>query len=504
MNLGNNSAISQREEFKKLGFSITDEQITGFVKLNMSHMCLKSNGDENEDIDLLSWITKKKFLMSIFLLSSLSLVNIEKPDVICYIKNIVNENSPRIEQPQKFTGKLFPPQASIIKRMLENEENCVRVPKTDKNNEYEFNSGLVSERLSFGKTFCLPALICEQQIPLSKDRISKYFPDNEIIPTNLVMCGTKVAKEWKNNLKKFTSLDFIVVERANHLTELAALIQKDNYPDVIVVKDGDITWNSKKDKAVIHVIELLNEKVFARVILDDYDMLKYPKNFIIPETLFYWLVSGTGECHINMSCYAFMNDQFTTLSLTSMITLLDALVSISCNKEYSSVEYNVPKINCYNIFPEKLENLVENIISNSIGLIEDKCELDTSQLLAGTLDVPYVYNKQTTKIMVALFDKTKQNELVNSLNCRGIKTVKLTRANVDKFEREDATVCVCGNLYGVNMGFLSHIIINVNDFSFDERVQIIGRGQRLSRKQNLQVYFAHLEDDYSSRESDDT
>lgn len=482
---------------------ITDDQLEQFLTINFNHLGLKRGINQDEDVSLISWYTKMKLLVAIELFCKLSMLSLEHPGIIPYILNIVNENSARIElTPTKFKGKLFPPQASIINRMLELEErpNLIIMGESS----ITIHGGLLNERLSFGKTFCLPALICEKLIPYESDDVDNF------IQTNLVICGTKVAKEWKNNLKNFTTLDYQVIERNNHLDILKEYIfNKGNYPEVLVVKDGDITWNGKKCKALEHVLEILKNKTFARIIYDDYDMIKLQPKSDVPDALFVWFVSGTDGKYTspNINFYSMKNGEKSLLPLSTAKILMDAIASIKCNVEYSTVEYNVPRIDCFTLKStigfedenydhlKELVKLIKRLATNQTKIsydYENKKQLLNANLLTSNNDVPYIYDKNSLKILMAIDDKQDQVKLVDMLNDTGIKTVKLTKANVAKFEREDAIVCVAGNLFGVNMGFLTHIVINVTDFCENEFTQIIGRGQRLSRKQNLQVYFAEF------------
>lgn len=464
-------------------FKITDNQLEGFLTVNFDHIGLKKTDTQDEDVALITWYTKKKFLCALQVFSSLNMLSLDKPSVLPFIKNIINEKSPKINsQPLNFKGKLYPPQASLIKRMMEIESSPILFELSNKT-IVKFHCGVVTERLSFGKTFCLPALICEKKIP--------YESSNEkLINTNLIICGTKVVKEWKNNLKNLTNIEFLVAEQSSQLTILENMVFEKRYPNVLVVKDGDITWKGKKTKAINHVTSLFENKMFARVIYDDYDMLKFNTISIIPETLFTWFISGTDDnWNSDLSFYYFVDNEKKEITINKAGLMLDAVSSLKCNREYSATEFNIPKIDefyvCYSL-PFLIKKIIDN---DKIDYIFSEKQLNNSDLITGIKNVPYVYNKQTMKILIAIADKKERKDTVNELNKNGIKSIKLTRANVNKFERENAVVCVSGNLFGVNMGFLTHIVINTGEFDDSSLIQIIGRGQRLSRKQNLQVYF---------------
>jgi hypothetical protein len=506
----------KHQQLNELNFDISDELLEEYLSLNFKHLSLDRQETQDKDVALITWYAKKKFIGGIDLFSSMNLIQKDTPTVLPYIQNIVGTHSERIPlQPQNFNGKLFPPQASLINRMIQLEGRPPVLYAAESRSRIKFPVGLISERLSFGKTYCLPALICHQPLPIGYD-VSKTN-----LPINLVVCGTKVAKEWKKNLENTISstsgISWIVIELQKQLEQLQELISKKNYPQILVVKDGDITFNGKKDKAFTHVLNMLAEEAtdgltknvddlivsekdgqslptlyFARTIYDDFDMLKIERDTYLPSAHFSWFVSGTASGNMpKLKTLTYTNDVPNYVSVNSISIILDAVSSVECNKEYSSVEYNIPKVDVY-VTCDSITSIIKNIGENTPDKIDvdDHNEIIDASLLQGTANVPYVYDKSKLKILVAIEDKKQQQELVCLLNAQGIKSVKLTKANIDKFAREDTIVGVSGNLFGVNMGFLSHIVIGADDYLENATNQIIGRGQRLSRKQNLQVYLA--------------
>jgi hypothetical protein len=139
--------------------------------------------------------------------------------------------------------------------------------------------------------------------------------------------------------------------------------------------------------------------------------------------------------------------------------------------------------------------LVKRIVKNKKIKKTKENDREYNNVFPGTKNVPYNSEEHGVKILVATEDKKRQVQILENLKNADISTVKLTRANVAKFEREKTQVCVAGNLFGVNMGFLTHIIVDEFTLSPESVVQIVGRGQRLSRKQNLQVYLLFNETD---------
>jgi hypothetical protein len=311
-------------------FQITDEQLEAYLSLNFTHLGITRSPTQEDDVSLITLYTKSKFLGVIAIFQDLGVLTVDKPQLLPSIANIVNQHSPQVPlTPTNFLGKLYPPQASLIQRMCELEANpptfTIQSKNVDANQitqNFRFPVGLITERLSFGKTFCLPALICHKFAPIPYDSPAEACPyraalfdssTKTIIPTNIIVCGSKVAKEWHANIDKHVApaITRIVIETAKDLTRCEQLIRANSIPNIIVIKDGEITWKTTADsttlkkKALDHFLSILfnpqseytSDAKFLRIIYDDYDMLKFSAATILPRALFSWFVSGTEEYH---------------------------------------------------------------------------------------------------------------------------------------------------------------------------------------------------------------
>lgn len=474
------------QQAEEISEPISDELLEEFLTLNFAHLGLQRGENQDVDVSLISYYAKKKFMCAIDVLSKINIIPQDRASLLPYVANVVGELSPKIPIiPANFNGKLYAPQAALIKRMIDLEEESY-------NSKFplKLHCGMISERLSFGKTYCMPALVCEKFRPCD---------DHSALPINLVIAGSKVVKEWKNNLKKSIILDFLVVETTKQLKELES---GHGYPQILVVKDGEITHNGEKKSAISHVFDVLTKKSnaplkFARVLYDDFDMLKFKGTFIAPNALFSWFISGTATDpakfpKISIDYEYLIDGEFQprTTTIAAIYPILECLASISCNRDFSSIEYNIPMIDIYRSNYDLYE-IIASIVGNTISNDGVRLKLESAALIQGIQNAPYVYDKSRMKILCSLENKEDQLALIDSLNQAGIKAVRLTHANISKFEREDSLVGVAGNLFGVNMGFLTHIIVNADDYTSQAQTQIIGRGQRLSRKQNLQVYMRY-------------
>jgi hypothetical protein len=109
-----------------------------WVDLNRDHLHIRPTGDVHEDIELIHIVTKMKFRESIALMIKFSAgesdgdsneslcIRNYRPFILPNVKCVLNEHDERISlTPPGFKGKLYPPQASLIKRMLEVEDGMI-------------------------------------------------------------------------------------------------------------------------------------------------------------------------------------------------------------------------------------------------------------------------------------------------------------------------------------------------------------------------------------------
>ena len=104
---------------------------------------------------------------------------------------------------------------------------------------------------------------------------------------------------------------------------------------------------------------------------------------------------------------------------------------------------------------------------------------DIIRNIKGTKDIPRDSSIGIKAIL--LVEDNKDEWKFNKL-----KSIMLNNSNINKFQTSEFEIGICNKLSGINLEYLTHII--VTDLSNQElKIQFIGRGQRLNRKFNLQV-----------------
>lgn len=470
-----------------LGNKVLDIDILGkFVELNLKQLDILSSGNLDEDIEKIQYMTKLKFVGSIELMSELSHSEIYHPRILPNIKNILNEKDEKVSLNVTRDIKLYLPQATMLHRMLEieNFDNIHEIGKSEENDGkgenriLQSNLCIISERFSFGKTFMIPILFKLQPVPKfveNSEAMSLYITPEDIIHvnTNLVVCANKTVKVWTENLKKLG----LKYQKVSTIKDFS-LLDLDNLPEVIIVKDGFTTYLGEKKHTLDHFNELTRELYFNRLIIDDYDMLKLNSESKLPYAKFVWLLSSTCESNFKP------NKIKGTLGYIQQIhPIINFYFNLRCNSDYSAVEFNMPNIDYYYTQLE-MEELVLNIMMNSAPVDNKYNDID-DVFLKTKIDIPYLYNPNNIKILISCENKEKRRELVNKIP----NSILFDGRNIHKFNELPNQVGICGLVHGVNLGYLTHVLIDSSDYTFAKINQIVGRAQRIGRTQNLQVYI---------------
>jgi len=500
-----------------------------YLDIMRTHLNIKTKYDLNNMFELRNLLDEITNITEIifprYVAASITLKEITEDEVKLhiveapfFIYNILNEKSQSIElTPKGFNGKLYPPQAKLLYRMLFFENNpdmklCNFIINS--------NTGIVSERTGFGKSFSIPALICKQLIPNfvrkeSKVRLgpSHINKDDNTIHTNLIFCTPKTVKQWILNCQNNTNLTSVRVETALDLKNLKLKVDSKNFPHILICKIGKING---KD-TVNEMNTIFAGKNFARVIFDDFDMLRLDTNSLFPPALFYWMISSTRnlekfqykeENNERNSFFKFFSQSFRLLVICH---------NIRCDKDYANLDFDVPKIDYYSNMKHHLENqtnelidedyldyeesfgkeLANKLVTDIIEFAKDTCsfypikEIEGMNLIQGKHNIPFDSDKNPKKILIYSPNQKNRTMLEKCLIEKDIQPMMLKRNNFDIFKITKSTFAITPLISGVNMEYITHIII----FDEDDKQsinQIIGRGQRIGRKCNLQVLLWNL------------
>lgn len=570
-----------------------------FLKINIEKLDIYKVYDYTSDdgieeaINDIEYISNINFIrLCLFLCSGIGknydFDNILKtePFILPKIENILSNKDPKyIENIPNFKGTLYPSQTTVLYRMM----------KMESDNFYEknkfnimTNTAMISERMSFGKTYMIAAFLCLQPCPKTTFHIKKedqkntsvyqsYFdafmnwikycpymkykvgtryhsPNDYTLPINMVICNIKTLEVWVSNISNYTSLTFLKITNHQEIEMFSKLIfqwksesikknrKTIKLPQVILVKDGNVS----NIPIIEYVTKILGDLVLSRIIIDDFDMLKYDIHTILPNSVFNWLISSTME----ISKYDLDikdEDRIDPNSFGRMISACffsKIFFNISCNYDYGNnmSNSNMPIIEFYSstlshIFKIKNDNKEKFISGNSIynddiSICQKKNKDDENThfyksidayidfatnttsfdyfslyelnfifddtLLTGKVDIPYDPIQHGCKVLIYCPLKNEQILIVEALKQKKQKAIILNKDNIKSFKYDDNTFAISSLITGVNMNFLTHIIVFVNSCIQDMRykseiTQVIGRGQRLRRRCNLQVLLLHKE-----------
>lgn len=482
----------------------------------------------------------------------------------CYaVQNVITPESD-VLNPNNFKGKLYPPQAAILKRMFD-IESVEYYNVGDK--KYKWEVGVVSERLGFGKTYLCSALLSHNhkmdvkkyetaRSKITSENIKTIFDcentvaSDKTCKSNIVICNLKTLKEWEYNIKTLTDLSVVKITSGKMLEQFEKMFSEGNLPKVILVKDGKIAGKVLIER----MTELFENNVFNRIIIDDYDVLNMDKSISLPYANFYWLVSSTRNFGNRKSTTykktTKLNNGLTIEKIENCMSACDNYTNIKCIDSFLSKEYNMPIIEVYKSNPlesrytlckkcQKINDEANELLSKlcegydcrceeCVSIIDkldyleinsyycSKCKANTisqnsekiceliedfilngpsqfkkkkqpryfKKLIQGSIDVPF----DNSYPIKALFLAESNNE---EWYFKNIKATGITNKNIREFEKSEHQLGICSTLSGVNLGYLTHIIVtDISDKS--DIVQFIGRAQRLNRKNNLQVlYLSH-------------
>lgn len=260
---------------------------------------------------------------------------------------LLDETYDKIGQVPGLKTNLFLHQQTAIKAMID-LENSVIIPFN--NHKIRVTSGILSEPVGSGKTIDILSVILLQKTKLyrtiTESRNVIWFKKYKyVISSTLIFVASSVLNQWVEAIEKFTDLTYFVVSGINELTELLDIIYSKavNKYDIILIKNGTITRlpynfhncydyennailkNNKDDTLssslskvkpfIYSVISSLCNVCWNRVVIDDFDVIKLPKDAEVINSSFTWYISSTikkSSC-IEQSTYYYIKDTTSLL-----------------------------------------------------------------------------------------------------------------------------------------------------------------------------------------------
>lgn len=356
---------------------------------------------------------------------------------------LLTEDDEQINQPPFINIKLMNHQKTIIKRMLELEND-----RTIKFSELQFgkyyrpekikdaviktNIGILGDKVGAGKTLDIISLISiKPTIEFRETEIitGKYISvsgdlEHTRCNTNLVIVPHKLIPQWKSNFERALNLKVLTITMNKHVDEL--LLKK-----VIKVKAwNSINNNAEIDREILYTdIEKLkninvilvgdtmykrlvacsNHILWNRCIIDEADTIKLCK--MMEDCLnfnFLWLITGTPSGLNNCKKSSFYKEIFIT---SKQLEIKHLVIKNDDTYIESSIILPDPNMICIRCLTPKELNVVKNFISPSIlqminaGNTDEaikalNCNVDTNENIFQVITKNIVENIKNKKIEI--------------------------------------------------------------------------------------------------------
>lgn len=255
-----------------------------------------------------------------------------------WIKEISNQNNARsIAMDETYEmldvqlkTNLYPHQRTVVKAMVDIEN--VRTFKHF-NEIIKVSAAKLTEPVGSGKTIEILALISHQKTPKILSGFAQFNTHDHImgsnrwmntdafcgmvkvrydivLPVTIIFVGISVLDQWLDAIQRFTSLKVFCVRGIKDLEMLVSMMKTrrvDDY-DVVLVKNGKVSRvpklpdplivEHKNKKTSIHIYNIIanmRNHCWVRVVIDDFDMIKMPKDAGYVPSIFTWYVSSTNK-----------------------------------------------------------------------------------------------------------------------------------------------------------------------------------------------------------------
>lgn len=213
----------------------------------------------------------------------------------------LNENSPRVNQPDGIRVELKPHQLSAIYKCisLENDRQYMRNFTTTRQHGQEEDSfctkiGIIGDTTGSGKSFIILSVIMMNNIYNRDDGVTithgynnvifNLFNNKKIVKTNILVFPHNLLDQWTKYVREFADIKYIVINKR-------VLSQIDN--EDIDIGDYDLVLLSATFyNRFIEVLESLPDMKFQRIFFDEIDHMNISGSKQI-DTKFTWLVTAS-------------------------------------------------------------------------------------------------------------------------------------------------------------------------------------------------------------------
>ena len=359
---------------------------------------------------------------------------------------ILNDDNIKILQPSTININLMNHQKTIIKKMLDFEENgLIEYKNRIHNVTIKTNIGILGDKVGAGKTLTVVSLISIKKIISNRD-IScgghKFFSisvnlNTPIINSNLIIVPHKLILQWKETINKYSNnISLYVIQSYKDIDKISTKYAEttNNYVHYTQVIDYN---KINKNYDIILIGDTLIKKLmntsrdykWNRIFIDEID------NIILPRYLndlmvcnFLWLITGTTN-KLTHTYKPFLKDLFKNDTNSPYYSSFSSFI-IKNDDKYIDQSIILPhpirfKIKC--LTPIEL-SIIKNIISPSIlqminaGNTEEairtlNCNVDTTDNIFQviTKNIIETINKKNELLKKEQLEYNQLNHEINTI-----------------------------------------------------------------------------------------
>lgn len=362
-----------------------------------------------------------------------------------------------------FGFKLFPEQKQVLHlmRTLEQQESIIKIGQEQE--EISYNKLRLGTPFSFGKMVVSLALIKSKNIPIARKWYSFFNNEGtnsksnileleirrrEFVDTTLVIVSPSMFHQWEshihkcnikalfiNTLEDFDNLCVKLINKELGIFDLVLLVFRKLRPNSSLPL-GMHYLDSHKNTNLSLLSILSIDKIWKRVIIDDFDTININSDLLVPCNIA-WFISTTMNHYSTRNNYHTNNCMSTSAVNHRIMDIIrdPAVFSITIT---SPLRVNIPKIHaiCYTFEYGRTINQVLNNLNYPIEV----CEKINSGDISGAAAVLGLSHNCSSlgEFLYLLIYKNKQSYNESMVLCNKLQNIlDLVNSHPDDFIRDE-------------------------------------------------------------------
>jgi SNF2 family DNA or RNA helicase len=342
--------------------------------------------------------------------------------------NNLDDNSPKICQPQDINIELMEHQKTAVHAMLQLEKTgIVKAPNIthygdNKSFNINTNLGILADKVGAGKSLDIITLINSKKTLTNNDNnhwfgsrylsVTEDLTDVIILPTNILIVPHKLLPQWIKFFGHAPNLRLATFDTQKTTDDLADI-------DVLIIpctKTGDFINNFN-----------IPTTRWSRTIIDEADSIKLPKNFEF-NSLFIWLITATPK-KLRYNNRPYLANTFKDILPWSFDYLL-----IRNNNEFVEKSIILPppkRITIECLTPKEIKIIQHVIPKNVISMINAGNTEDAIKQLNCNVDT----KDNIIKVITINIKEVLDNKKLELAHEKTIKTKPNTRAHTNQEQK---------------------------------------------------------------------